>query len=216
MARRKSRAQLTPGQLAKAKAAYESGATFDEIAGRHGVSESHVRRRLHRCRRYLEGPRQAPGGTARRADRRGLARRSDRPCHRLKHELPHHVHVVALLRRLGADVQSRPGGRRKIPGVVLGSVVTNRQAVLRRRPPMIPTRTDAERWHPGWTPAEAAAIDYEIRAGRYRVVPRGVTGLRPKRFGFLPFPGALVPQRPAPAVEAKPSRPERRPLAKAA
>jgi hypothetical protein len=39
-----------------------------------------------------------------------------------------------------------------------------------------PVRTKAERLFPEWTPAELEAIAYEIRAGRYTVMPRGRSG----------------------------------------
>jgi hypothetical protein len=77
-----------------------------------------------------------------------------------------------------ASTSGAATARPKVNGVVLGATVTNHQAYLRRRPPLrVPVRTPAERLVQSWTPAELEAITYEIRAGRYTVIPRGRSGL---------------------------------------
>ncbi len=66
----------------------------------------------------------------------------------------------------GARPRPRPA-RGKIPGVILGRKITDLEARLRRRPPLvIPARTPAERGR-AWTARELEAIEYELRAGRF-------------------------------------------------
>jgi hypothetical protein len=91
--------------------------------------------------------------------------------------LADHKLIARHLRGRGIDPGTRPA-RVKVPGVVLGAELTNRQAALRRRPPMkIRTRTREERRSSRWSPAELEAIAYELEAGRVTYCARGRSGL---------------------------------------
>jgi hypothetical protein len=163
---------LSTSDLTLCRRLYEAGQTFGEIGQRYGVAERTMRRLLRSV-----GVEPRPRGTVPAAippivledARAGLS------AHQIaaKHRLPRY-RVNALLRVHG--LTRAPRQRVLEP---LGAKVTNRQAFLRRRPPLvIPLRTPAERRVKAWTAAELGAIEYEIAAGRFKVIARGVSGRR--------------------------------------
>ncbi len=173
-----------PPQLDQAIADYRAGQSVARIGATLGRSGASVHRALRRAGVELRArkPIELPSLDLIRMDwGAGLS------CRQIatKHRLPDHKSVARLLTEAGVDVHSRPA-RRKIPGVILGRKITDFQSRLRRRaPPMvIPARAPFERGR-AWTAAEFAAIDYELRAGRYQVIPRGQAGLRRMRWSEL-------------------------------
>jgi hypothetical protein len=174
--------QLTAAEVMHCRLSYEAGETFEAIAGRFGMDAA-----------TIYGLLSAVGVESRRRGQQVIEIttpdlvladwRAGLSCRAIaaKHGLTSHHCVGRFLRSHGIDVRGRPA-RRKIPGVVLGSAVTNHQAYLRQRPPLeIPMRTGAERLLKAWTPAELSAIEYELAAGRFQVVPRGAFGLSERR-----------------------------------
>ena len=158
--------------LRACREAYAAGATFGELASRHGVAEITVRRLLKAL-----GVEPRPPGTAPAAipplvledARAGLS------AHEIarKWKLPR-PRINALLRDRGLARTPRTGAVLH----PLGDVITARRARLRRKPPtVIAGRTPAERLVRRWTAPELAAIEQAVAAGRVTCCYRGERGL---------------------------------------
>jgi hypothetical protein len=169
---RKPAPKLGFDQLRAARTAYESGQTFDKIGLKYGVSESGMRKLLRQIgvepRQRGKVPPKLPEELIVLDAKAGLSSRQIAA----KHHVNRHL-VTSFLRQRGLARAPRlrvvkPVGRR----------ITDEQARLRRRPPIrIPIRTSEECRDNRFTQLELGAIGYEIRAGRYTVVPRGQRGL---------------------------------------